>query len=68
LGDNSTTSRLTPVLVCGGLTFTSISAGNIFSLGVTNTGVAYGWGRNAEGQLGDNSTTSRLTPVQVCVL
>jgi len=66
LGDGSTASRLTPVLVCGGLTFTSIAAGQEFSLGITNTGAAYGWGLNLYGQLGDNSTTSRLTPVLVC--
>jgi len=66
LGDNSVTSRLTPVLVCGGLTFTSIAAGAFYSLGITNTGVAYGWGSNSTGQLGDGSTASRLTPVLVC--
>jgi alpha-tubulin suppressor-like RCC1 family protein len=66
VGDNSTTQRNTPVLVCGGLTFTSISAGGTHSLGITNTGAAYGWGWNNNGQLGDNSTTTRLTPVLVC--
>ena len=66
LGDNSITSRITPVAVCGGLTFSQISAGGSHSLGITTTGVAYAWGLNTNGQLGDNSITSRITPVAVC--
>jgi len=66
LGDGTTTTRLTPVRVCGGLTFTAISAGAIHSLGITSSGVAYAWGSNRRGQLGDGTTTDRNTPVQVC--
>ena len=66
LGDNSITSRITPVAVCGGLTFSQISAGGSHSLGITTTGIAYAWGLNTNGQLGDNSITSRITPVEVC--
>ena len=66
LGDNSLTSRLTPVSVCGALkTFCQISAGANHSLAIDKNGRAWGWGSNSAGQLGDNSITSRLTPVRV---
>jgi alpha-tubulin suppressor-like RCC1 family protein len=66
LGDSTTTSRLTPVRVCGGGTFCHISAGNRYSLGIDYLGRAWGWGYNSQGQLGDNTTTERITPVRVC--
>jgi alpha-tubulin suppressor-like RCC1 family protein len=66
LGDNTTTSRLSPVTVVGGITsWEQVSAGGGHSLGVTSTGIAYAWGRNNYGQLGDNSTTSKSSPVTV---
>ena len=65
LGDGTTTSRLTPVAVAGGLEFGSVSAGNRHTCGVTTGGEAYCWGVNPTGQLGDGTTTSRLTPVPV---
>ena len=66
LGDNSTTQRLTPVSVLGGVkTFCRISAGANHSLAIDKNGRAWGWGSNSAGQLGDNSITSRLTPVRV---
>jgi alpha-tubulin suppressor-like RCC1 family protein len=66
LGDSSTTDRLTPVPVVGGLRFTSVSAGFSHSCGVTAAGAAYCWGYNGYGELGDgNSNTVALTPVAV---
>jgi alpha-tubulin suppressor-like RCC1 family protein len=70
LGDGSTTQRVTPVAVAGGLTFASLTAGWYHTCGLTSSGAAYCWGRNADGQLGDGSTDSsagyqRLTPVAV---
>jgi alpha-tubulin suppressor-like RCC1 family protein len=66
LGNNSTTpNRSTPVAVCGGLTFCEISAGLGFAVALTNTGVAYSWGRNSSGQLGDGTIVSKSTPVLV---
>jgi len=45
------------------LRFTTISAGQDFTCGVTPVHTVYCWGRNTEGELGDGTTTDRLTPV-----
>jgi alpha-tubulin suppressor-like RCC1 family protein len=66
LGDNSTTSRLTPVSVLGGVkTFCTIAAGFTHTLGIDKNGRVWGWGSNGNSQLGDNTTTQRNTPVSV---
>ena len=60
LGDGTTTQRLTPTPVAGGLTFTqvSVSAGGRHTCGLTTAGEAYCWGWNTFGQLGDGTTTT----------
>jgi alpha-tubulin suppressor-like RCC1 family protein len=66
LGDNSLTSKLTPVSVLGAVkTFCQISAGNGHSLAIDKNGRAWGWGANSSGEVGDNSIVSKLTPVSV---
>jgi alpha-tubulin suppressor-like RCC1 family protein len=66
LGDNSTTTRLTPVSIGGATkTFCKISAGQNHSLAIDKNGQVWSWGVNFQGQLGDFSNTSRLTPVSV---
>jgi alpha-tubulin suppressor-like RCC1 family protein len=66
LGDNSTTSRQTPVSVLGAIkTFCRISAGSNHTMAIDKNGRAWGWGNNTNGQLGDNSTSNRQTPVSV---
>jgi alpha-tubulin suppressor-like RCC1 family protein len=66
LGDNTVTSRLSPVSVVGGFTdWTGVSAGGNHSLGTRADGSAWAWGSNTLGQLGDNTVTSRLSSVSV---
>jgi alpha-tubulin suppressor-like RCC1 family protein len=69
LGDGSTTNRAVPVLVSGGITFASITAGGnsavSHSCGLTPTGAAFCWGRNLDGELGDGTTTDRTIPTAV---
>jgi alpha-tubulin suppressor-like RCC1 family protein len=65
LGDGTTTQRLTPVAVAGGIFFSQVSAGYSHTCGRADAGVAYCWGTNSSGQLGDGTTTTRLRPVRV---
>jgi alpha-tubulin suppressor-like RCC1 family protein len=65
LGDGTTTQRLRPVAVLGGLRFSQISAGVDHTCGVTTDSRAYCWGVNEYGQLGDGTTESKRTPVAV---
>lgn len=67
LGDGSDSERYrsTPVVVSGGLTFASLSAGSDHTCGVTTNGAAYCWGYNAWGELGSATGTYGLVPVAV---
>ncbi len=67
LGDNTTTSKSSPVFVSGGFTdWTQISAGGYATIAVRANGTAWAWGSNANGQLGmGTASTSRLSPVSV---
>ena len=64
VGDGTTTPRLTPVAVLGGLRFTGLDLGTNHTCGLAGTNRAYCWGGN-QGKLGDGTTTNRLTPVPV---
>ena len=66
LGDGTTTSRSSPVTVIGGITdWKQVNAGRYLSLGLTYSGVIYGWGRNTDGQLGDGTLQNKSSPVTV---
>jgi alpha-tubulin suppressor-like RCC1 family protein len=66
LGDGADhADRRIPAPVVGGLSFTSIAAGNAHACGITVRGEAYCWGRNTGGQLGDGSTNDHSTPARV---
>src|SRR5688500_20122329 len=43
----------------------AIAAAKEFSLAVSNAGVVYSWGENANGQLGDSTVTQRSSPIAV---
>ena len=65
LGDNTTTTRSSPVSVVGGFTnWCQVSAGDVHSLAVRQNGTAWAWGLN-NGRLGDNTITARSSPVSV---
>jgi len=65
LGDGTTTDRLTPVRVVGGLFFNQVSAGGEHTCGKTSAGRAYCWGFNNFGQLGNGTTDNSATPTPV---
>ena len=65
LGDGTTTQRLVPTGVVGGLSFAAVSTGSWHTCGVTTSGAAYCWGENLFGELGDGTTTQRLVPTAV---
>ncbi|WP_028183214.1 RCC1 domain-containing protein [Salinispora arenicola] len=67
LGDETNTSRSTPVTVSlpPNTTVTAIAAGHTHSLAITSAGTALAWGRNFSGQLGDGTTNDSNKPVAV---
>ena len=66
LGDNSITTRSSPVSVVGGFTdWCQVSGALRHSLGVRTNGTAWAWGCNASGQLGDGTIVSKRSPVSV---
>jgi alpha-tubulin suppressor-like RCC1 family protein len=66
LGDNTLTSRSSPVSVVGGFTdWIQVAGGIEHSLGLRANGTAWAWGGNEDGELGDDTNTSRLSPVSV---
>jgi len=66
LGDNSVTSRRTPVSVAGAIkTFCKIAASNNHSVAIDKNGRVWAWGANFNGQIGDNTIVSKNTPVSI---
>ena len=67
LGTGTTTNSSLPIAVTmpAGVTFASITTGEIHTCALSTTGSAYCWGYNYWGQLGDGSKTQRSTPVVV---
>ncbi len=70
LGVGDVTGRSSPVAVVGGITFSRIYGGNrnssdVNNFGISNTGAAYAWGINLNGQLGLGDVVGRSSPVAV---
>ena len=66
LGDGTTVYRATPVPVVGNHTWRQVSAGNLFTCGITTANVAWCWGGDRSGSLGDGPTQqAKRRPVRV---
>jgi alpha-tubulin suppressor-like RCC1 family protein len=65
LGDGTTSPRLRPRLVVGGLYFKHVRTGTFHACGITMSNRAYCWGFNQYGELGDSTTVTRLRPTRV---
>jgi alpha-tubulin suppressor-like RCC1 family protein len=64
LGDNTTTTRSTPVTTFAGETnWKQVSCGRLHTSAIKTDGTLWAWGRGANGQLGDNTITQKNTPV-----
>ena len=64
LGDNTTTTRSTPVTTfAGGTNWKQVSGGQFYTAAIKTDGTLWTWGYNSNGNLGNNTTTERLTPV-----
>lgn len=63
LGDGTTLSRSSPVLIGSG--YASVTARLSHTLAVKSDSTLWAWGSNESGQLGDGTTTDRSVPVQV---
>jgi alpha-tubulin suppressor-like RCC1 family protein len=67
LGDGSTTSSATPVVVSfpSGVTATTVAGAGGFAYAIGSDGHLYAWGNNSGGQLGNGTTINSSLPVVV---
>jgi len=66
LGDNTTVSKSSPVLVAGGFNdWQAVSGTGSHALGIRSNGIAWAWGAGTSGELGDNTTVDKSSPVSV---
>jgi alpha-tubulin suppressor-like RCC1 family protein len=68
LGDGTTTNRLTPVAVAGGLRFRQVSVGVEHTCGVTTDDRAFCWGNGGGGVLGIGPTDLTANPRPLAVV
>jgi hypothetical protein len=65
LGDNTATSRSSPVQTIGAATnWKQVSCGEFHTSAIKTDGTLWLWGFNDYGQLGDNTITNKSSPVQ----
>ncbi|MCC7180304.1 MAG: chitobiase/beta-hexosaminidase C-terminal domain-containing protein [Acidobacteria bacterium] len=65
LGDGTSTTRPTPVLVPTLTGVVAVAAGGLHSLAATADGQLWAWGYNAYGRLGDGTSSNRSRPVPI---
>ena len=64
LGDNTTSTRCTPVTTfAGGTNWKQVAGGGSYTAAIKTDGTLWTWGYNYYGQLGDNTIIKRSTPV-----
>ena len=64
LGDNTTTTRSTPVTTfAGGTNWKQVACGQNHTSAIKTDGTLWTWGLNSYGQIGDTTITARPTPV-----
>jgi alpha-tubulin suppressor-like RCC1 family protein len=64
LGDNTITTRSSPVSVVGGFTdWCQVSAGRCHTAAVRTNGTIWTWGNNSSGRLGNGTVTTSSSPV-----
>lgn len=68
LGNGTTTSSTTAVLVSGLSGVLAVTSGDVSSYAVTNSGTVYAWGDHTYGELGNGTSTRSNSPVQVTAL
>jgi len=63
LGDNSTTTRSSPITVAGGgTTWSQVAVAAEHSAALKSDGTLWTWGRNVDGELGTGTTIARSSP------
>ncbi len=67
-GDNTTTTRWSPVQVGTLTSWTKIGGAGGNGFAINNLGQLYAWGGNNPSLIGDNTNTSRSSPVQIGTL
>ena len=63
-GTNVNQTILSPVQIST-KSWTQVSAGNQFNVGIDSNNLLWGWGYNGYGQLGDSTIINRSSPVQI---
>lgn len=65
LGDDTANNASSPIqTITFGTTWSSVSAGENFTIARKTDSTFWAWGRNSSGQLGDNTQVSKSSPVQ----
>ena len=65
LGDNTTTSKSSPVqTITGGTNWKQVSCGDRHTAAIKSDGTLWTWGMNNRGQLGTGNISGRSSPVQ----
>ena len=65
LGDNTTTSKSSPIqTIASGTNWKQVAAGAGAIAAIKSDGTLWVWGNNTDGELGTNNTTSYSSPIQ----